>query len=40
MEEERIKRYNNKLEYFNQTIKNLEDWTENIDVKEFTENLE
>lgn len=40
MEEERIKRYNDKLEYFNQTIKNLEDWTENIDVKEFTENLE
>ena len=40
MEEERIKRYNDKLEYFNQTIKNLEEWTENIDVKEFTENLE
>jgi len=40
MEEERIKRYNDKLEYFNQTIKNLKEWTENIDVKEFTENLE
>ena len=40
MEEERIKRYNDKLEYFNQTIKNLEEWTENIDIKEFTENLE
>jgi hypothetical protein len=28
MEEERIKRYNDKLEYLNQTIENLNDWTE------------
>jgi len=40
MEEERIKRYNDKLEYLNQTIKNLNDWTENLDSKEFIENLE
>lgn len=40
MEEERIKRYNDKLEYFNQTITNLEDWTKDIDVKQFTQNLE
>ena len=40
MEEERIKRYNDKLEYLNQTIENLNDWTENIDSKEFIERLE
>ncbi len=40
MEEERIKRYNYKLEYLNQTIENLNDWTENIDSKEFIERLE
>ena len=40
MEEERIKRYNDKLEYLNQTIENLNDWTENIDPKEFIERLE
>ncbi len=40
MEEERIKRYNDKLEYLNQTIKNLNDWTENLDSKEFIESLE
>ncbi len=40
MEEERIKRYNDKLEYLNQTIENLNDWTENIDSKEFIEGLE
>ncbi len=40
MEEERIKRYNDKLEYFIQTLTNLEDWTKDIDVKEFTQNLE
>ncbi|MHA1526163.1 MAG: DUF86 domain-containing protein [Promethearchaeota archaeon] len=40
MEEERIKRYNDKLEYFIQTITNLEDWTKDIDVKKFTQNLE
>ncbi len=40
MEEERIKRYNDKLEYFNKTITNLEDWTKDIDVKKFTQNLE
>ena len=40
MEEERIKRYNDKLEYLNQTIENLNDWTESIDSKEFTERLE
>ncbi|MBY8985320.1 MAG: DUF86 domain-containing protein [Candidatus Lokiarchaeota archaeon] len=40
MEEERIKRYNDKLEYLNQTIKNLNDWTESIDSTEFIEQLE
>ena len=40
MEEERIKRYNDKLEYLNQTIKNSNDWTENLDSKEFIESLE
>ena len=39
MEEERIKRYNDKLEYLNQTIENLNDWTEGIDSKEFIEGL-
>ncbi len=40
MEEERIKRYNDKLEYLNQTIENLNDWTEGINTKEFIERLE
>ena len=40
MEEERIKRYNDKLEYLNQTIENLNNWTESIDSKEFIERLE
>ena len=40
MEEERIKRYNDKLEYLTQTIENLNDWTENVDSKEFIERLE
>ena len=40
MEEERIKRYNDKLEYLNQTIENLNDWTEGIDSKEFIQRLE
>jgi len=40
MEEERLKRYNDKLEYLNQTIENLNDWTGNIDPKEFIERLE
>ena len=40
MEEERIKRYNDKLEYLNQTIENLNEWTESIDSKEFVERLE
>jgi len=40
MEEERIKRYNDKLEYLNQTIENLNAWTESVDSKEFIERLE
>ncbi|GAH50491.1 unnamed protein product, partial [marine sediment metagenome] len=40
MEEERIKRYNDKLEYLNQTIEHLNNWTERIDSKEFIEHLE
>ncbi|TET05707.1 MAG: DUF86 domain-containing protein [Promethearchaeota archaeon] len=40
MEEERIKRYNDKLEYLNQTIEHLNEWTESIDSREFTERLE
>ena len=40
MEEERIKRYTDKLEYLNQTIENLNNWTENIDSKKFIERLE
>ena len=40
MEKERIKRYNDKLEYLNQTIEYLYNWTENIDSIEFIERLE
>ena len=40
MEEERIKRYNDKLEYLNQTVKNLYEWTEGIDSKKFSESIE
>ncbi|MHA1490515.1 MAG: type VII toxin-antitoxin system HepT family RNase toxin [Promethearchaeota archaeon] len=40
MEEDRIKRYNEKLDYLNQTIENLTEWTENLDVIEFINNLE
>ncbi len=40
MEEERIKRYSGKLEYLNQTIEHLKDWTKNIDSKEFRDRLE
>jgi len=40
MEEERIKRYNDKLEYLNQTVKNLYEWTEGIDSKKFIESIE
>ncbi len=40
MEDERIRRYNDKLEYLNQTIEHLNEWTESIDSREFTERLE
>ncbi len=40
MEEERIKRYNDKLEYLNQTIKNLYEWTEGKDSKKFIQSIE
>jgi len=40
MEEERIKRYNDKLEYLNQTIANLYEWTEGIDSRTFSESIE
>jgi len=40
MEEERIKRDNDKLNYLNQTIENLNNWTESIDSREFIERLE
>ena len=40
MKEERIKRYYDKLEYLNQTIKNLNRWTKGINIKEFINNLE
>ena len=40
MEEERIKRYDDKLEYLKQTIENLNNWTESVDSKEFIERLE
>ncbi len=40
MEEERIKRYNDKLEYLNQTISNLYEWTEGIDSRKFSESIE
>ena len=36
----RLKRYNDKLEYLNQSIKYLNDWTKNVDVKEFLEDLD
>ncbi len=37
MKEERIKRYSDKIEYLNQTIENLCDWTESINLNEFVE---
>ena len=37
---ERLKRYNDKLENLNQSIKYLNDWTKNVDVKEFLEDLD
>jgi hypothetical protein len=40
MEEERIRRYNDKLEYLNQHLKNLYEWTEGIDSKKFYESIE
>ena len=40
MKEERIKRYYDKLEYLNQTIKNLNRWTKGINIKDFINNLE
>lgn len=40
MEEERIKRYSDKIEYLNQTIENLYDWIDGIDSKEFVENTD
>ena len=40
MEEERKKRYNEKLERLVQTVENLNDWTEGIDDKEFEEEVE
>ena len=39
MEEERIKRYSDKIEYLNQTIENLCDWIDGIDSKEFVESI-
>ena len=39
MEEERIKRYYDKIEYLNQTIENLCIWIESIDSKEFVESI-
>ncbi len=36
MKEERIKRYNDKLEYLKQTISNLYEWTEGIDSNSFS----
>ncbi len=40
MEEKRFKRYNEKLDYLNQTIENLYKWTENVDLNEFFNKLE
>jgi uncharacterized protein YutE (UPF0331/DUF86 family) len=40
MEEERKKRYNEKLERLVQTVENLNDWTEGIDDKKFEEEVE
>lgn len=37
---ERLKRYNDKFEYLNQSIKYLNEWTKNVDVKEFLEDLD
>jgi uncharacterized protein YutE (UPF0331/DUF86 family) len=39
MEEDRIKRYTDKIEYLNQTIENLYDWIDGIDSKEFVESM-
>ena len=39
MEEERIKRYSDKIEYLNQTVENLCDWIDDIDSKEFVESI-
>ncbi len=40
MKEERIKRYKDKLDYLIRTIKNLKDWTKDINSKDFIEKLE
>ena len=40
MEEERIKRYSDKIDYLNQTIENLYDWIEGINSKDFVENID
>jgi uncharacterized protein YutE (UPF0331/DUF86 family) len=39
MEEERIKRYSDKIEYLNQTAENLCDWIGDIDSREFVESI-
>ena len=35
MDEERLLRYKEKLEYLEKTVGNLEDWTHNIDENSF-----
>ena len=39
MEEKRIKRYKEKLEYLDEIANNVEDWMKNLDEINFVENL-
>ena len=38
--EERLRRYNDKLEYLNQSFNYLNDWTKNVGLKDFIEDLD
>jgi uncharacterized protein YutE (UPF0331/DUF86 family) len=38
--EERLKRYNDKLEYLDEVINYLNEWTKDVDVKQFLEDLD
>ncbi|MBD3197803.1 MAG: DUF86 domain-containing protein [Candidatus Lokiarchaeota archaeon] len=40
MDKDRLKRYKEKLEYLDKTIKHLRDWTLNVEENEFTNEVE